>query len=196
VPNYVVRTQIPLQKGLSRTVDLSGELRIGYLGSFLETKGVRELILAFRQAGVANQRLILGGNDRNSYGKACRMAAAGDSRIQFRGHTNPDDFFRDIHLLVIPSLWKEPFPRVLVEAMSYALPVIASDSGGTKEGIRPGETGFIYRSQSELIALLRQAGENCSCLNKMRDAIIRQQSAVGTDESTEYARIYRDLLMS
>jgi glycosyltransferase involved in cell wall biosynthesis len=194
VPNYVVRTQMPLQKGLSRTVDVSNQLQIGCLGSFHETKGFKELILAFRKANMPNQRLILGGNDQNAYGRACRMAAAGDSRIQFLGQANPSDFFRDIHLLVIPSLWKEPYPRVLVEAMSYALPVIASDCGGTKEGILPGETGFIFSLQSELVALLQHVGENLACLNKMRDAIIDQQSSVETDESTEYARIYRELL--
>lgn len=194
VPNYVVRTVMPLQQGLGPAVDVSTPLRIGCLGSFLETKGIKELILAFRQADMPNQRLILGGDDQNDYGRACRMAAAGDRRIEFRGHTQPSDFFPDIHLLVIPSLWKEPYPRVLAEAMSYALPVIASDRGGTKEGIRQGETGFIFRSQSELVALLQQVGKDGDCLTKMREAIIAQQSSLETDESTEYARIYRELL--
>lgn len=196
VPSYVVRTRLPLQPRQIAKVGDSDRLRIGFFGSFVETKGIRELIQAFRMAGMPNQELVLGGDDRNEYGAVCRLAAAGDSRIQFLGHQSPSNFFPSIHVLVIPSVWKEPYPRVLAEAMSYGCPVIASDRGGTKEGILPGTTGFIYRSQSELVSLLGRLEANRRSLVEMREAIIAEQSVVDSDESAEYRRIYRRLTAS
>jgi len=46
--------------------------------------------------------------------------------------------------LVVPSLWYEGFPRVIVEAFACALPVIASRLGSIAEIIRDGETGLLF----------------------------------------------------
>lgn len=40
----------------------------------------------------------------------------------------------------------EPFGIVCVEAMATGLPVLVPDSGGVREAVRHGETGFVYRS--------------------------------------------------
>lgn len=45
-------------------------------------------------------------------------------------------------LFVLPSN-KEAFPLVVLEAMSHAKPVVATDCGGTWEMIAEGETGFV-----------------------------------------------------
>lgn len=45
-------------------------------------------------------------------------------------------------LLVLPS-WSEALPTVLIEASAAALPVVATDVGGSAEIVADGETGFI-----------------------------------------------------
>jgi glycosyltransferase involved in cell wall biosynthesis len=45
-------------------------------------------------------------------------------------------------LLVLPSL-AEPFGLVLLEAMALGKPVIATNAGGPREIVRPGETGLL-----------------------------------------------------
>lgn len=36
-------------------------------------------------------------------------------------------------MLVVPSLWNEPFGRVVIEAYSHHVPVFMSNNGGLKE---------------------------------------------------------------
>jgi L-malate glycosyltransferase len=68
-----------------------------------------------------------------------------DGRVRFTG------FRRDIleicaaaDLLLLCSD-NEPFGRVIIEAMSQSLPVVATDSGGVPEIVVHGKTGLLYR---------------------------------------------------
>ena len=64
------------------------------------------------------------------------------------GWCEPIDFYSKIDFLICPSLYNEPLPRVVYEAYSYGIPVIAADSGGTPEMVVNGATGFLYNSDS------------------------------------------------
>ena len=50
----------------------------------------------------------------------------------------------------------EGLGRVTAEAMFYGCPVLALDSGGTKDLIKNHETGDLFRSENECGALLQQ----------------------------------------
>ena len=45
--------------------------------------------------------------------------------------------------MVVPSIWKENFPLVVLEAMSHGLPVIASNIGGLSELVLHNKTGLL-----------------------------------------------------
>ena len=48
------------------------------------------------------------------------------------------------NVLVLSSRGWEGLPLTVLEAMASALPVIASDVGGTREAVQEGETGYLY----------------------------------------------------
>ena len=101
-------------------------------------------------------------------------------------------------IVVLPSLSKEGFGRVLVEAGAMSLPVVGSDIGGIGEVIVPDETGFIVAPGD--VAALRGALwsliENRELREKMgasgRARAQREFSQERMVAQTE--RVYRELL--
>jgi glycosyltransferase involved in cell wall biosynthesis len=126
-----------------------GQSRIfGYLGRISPEKGILPLISAFTQVSRDNEtlRLLIAGPAQDAeYASRVEEACAGmrDS-IAHLGETEVQSFFTQIDCLVVPSEWEEPFGRVVVEAFSCGVPVIASNRGGLAETVRNGINGFTY----------------------------------------------------
>ena len=53
--------------------------------------------------------------------------------------------YQNAAVVVIPSLWEEPFGLVAVEAMACGLPVVASRQGGLESIVVEAETGFLVK---------------------------------------------------
>ncbi|MCX5751751.1 MAG: glycosyltransferase family 4 protein [Candidatus Saganbacteria bacterium] len=51
-------------------------------------------------------------------------------------------------VLLVPSLWEEPFGRVITEAMACGIPVIANDVGGIREALN--SAGFLVKISEDL----------------------------------------------
>jgi glycosyltransferase involved in cell wall biosynthesis len=69
-------------------------------------------------------------------------------------------------VLVSPSLWPEPLSRVLLEAMSRGLPVVATAVGGTREAV--GDDGGVLVPPGDPIALAS------AVVRVLRDPLARQ----------------------
>ncbi len=69
-----------------------------------------------------------------------------DGRISLPGRAREDDVFREMasaHIFALSSLF-EGLPVVLMEAMTFRLPVVAPRIAGIPELVRDGENGFLY----------------------------------------------------
>lgn len=63
--------------------------------------------------------------------------------------------------VVLPSYYREGVPRILLEAAAMTIPVIAADSVGCRDAVKPGETGLLCEPrsvQSLAETILRFAG--------------------------------------
>jgi glycosyltransferase involved in cell wall biosynthesis len=113
-------------------------LRFGYLGQIRATKGVHVLIGAFAQGDQPlKAELHIAGHHDSEYAAQLRASSARHANIIWHGYVNAADFLSQIDVLVIPSLWNDTAPLVLLEALSAGRPVIGSRRGGVPEFITP-----------------------------------------------------------
>ncbi|NKQ12768.1 glycosyltransferase family 4 protein [Pseudomonas sp. SST3] len=119
----------------------SGLLRFGYIGTLSENKGVSWLIAQFQELSI-NATLEIAGRGKLDY-EAQLKAMADPAKVRLAGYQHPDDFMRNIDVLVVPSIWAEPFGLVAVEACARHLPVIATNMGGLPEIIQDNLNGLL-----------------------------------------------------
>ena len=66
-----------------------------------------------------------------------------EDRIFYTGFEHDmDKFYSSIDLLILPSQLPDPLPTVVLEAMQYGIPVVATAQGGALEMIAENETGI------------------------------------------------------
>ena len=71
-----------------------------------------------------------------------RAASFAPGVVRFAGwQTDVAPFFAAADVVVVPSLWNEPFCLVGVEALAAGVPVVAFDRGGIGDWLKPDETG-------------------------------------------------------
>lgn len=123
----------------------AGVVRVLYLGRVLPDKGVHTLVDACEIAAETMPvRLTVVGNSwpseegRAYYQRLQQKLAKGRCQGQFGEHVEDvRSLLAQADLLVLPSIWQEPFGRVLIEAMASGVPVIASRVGGIPEVLAP-----------------------------------------------------------
>lgn len=120
-----------------------------YVGRLSQEKGVSILIKAISIVVKNNPKiklLVIGdGNEKNNLIKLTKELGL-DKHITFLGkmkHKKLQMYYEQATVVIVPSLWNEPFGLVGVEAMSVGRPVIASRVGGIPEWLDDGKTGFL-----------------------------------------------------
>ena len=147
----------------------SGFRSIGFCGRFEDYKGGQVLlealpIVADRLSIPVRVTMAGDGSQRERWTSAARDVErlCPRVRIEFPGWLSPDDVqavYRSSDLIVMPSLWPEPFGLVGPEAAQYGAPTAAFAVGGIPEWLSDGENGHLA------------AGEFSPAL--LADAIIR-----------------------
>ena len=116
------------------------------LGRLVKIKGMHHLLRAFCSVKKNAKLKIIGDGPEMGNLKQLAYKYGLQSRVSFYGwikHDKLDDIFRQSDVVVVPSIWPEPFGIVGIEAMSYGKPVVASDVGGVSEWCKNGKTGFL-----------------------------------------------------
>ncbi|MFC3199360.1 glycosyltransferase family 4 protein [Parapedobacter deserti] len=143
-------------------------LTVGYIGTLSTVKGVAWLIHQFRQSGI-DGTLRIAGRGKEEDERYLNDLAEGDSRIVFAGYADPQHFYRNIDVLVVPSLWEEPLGMVAVEGLANNLPVIASNRGGLRETVKDGKNGILCDpSESDSLGrALRMVWQDVGLYNRL-----------------------------
>jgi glycosyltransferase involved in cell wall biosynthesis len=178
IPNFLDLSDEPPQP--------VGEVRDGFLyaGRLEDVKGVRELLEAFAGRPDGPRIRIMG---RGSLESLVTQYAAQAASIEYMGAGTQDDVRRELRTsqgLVLPSIWEENCPMILLEARNSGAAVIASDRGGLPEFIAHGKDGLICRAGD--VRELRAAIDRLACNpDEARHFGIVGQARVRTEHSAD-----------
>ena len=118
-----------------------------FAGALLKQKGLDVLLEAFKQLRIRlpEAKLIIAGR-RSEHYEQMAVALGIAEHVSFLGfveHRRMGEFFLKGDVFVMPSIWKEQFGLVGVEALAAGLPCVGSDIGGIPEWLVDGEHGFL-----------------------------------------------------
>lgn len=118
-----------------------------YFGRLIDEKGVDVLLNAAALA--RDVPLIVVGDGPDLEKLKNQAAAQGLSQVQFVGAKwgeELEQILRDCRFVVVPSLWHENFPYVILQSFAMGKPVIGSNRGGIPELVAHGERGLVYEA--------------------------------------------------
>ena len=141
-----------------------------YAGRLSKDKGIHHTIRAIKD--IDNIKLIIAGEKRNYYKKLKKLVEDLNlkEKVTFVGfieNNKINEYFSIADFIVHPCFFYEPLSRMLLEAASYGLPLIASNVGGNLEIIKDKKNGFIINNQTELKEKIVELIENKSLREKM-----------------------------
>ncbi|MDE6270755.1 MAG: glycosyltransferase family 4 protein [Muribaculaceae bacterium] len=146
VLNNIVDTPAVRREAVNR--ERSVPLRFVYLGYFLKEKGIFDLLeVMARNAGYFRGRatLVLGGRINEDKVKQFVSERGIGDIVDYRGWIDGDDkdaLMQESDVVMLPSYF-EGLPMSLLEAMTYGLPVIATNVGGIPEIVDDGANGLL-----------------------------------------------------
>lgn len=142
----------PLEPFQQKTA--SDALRIGFIGTLFEHKGVDLLIEAFqRLPDGANAVLKIYGDPTQFPEYVAELKAlagrpfANSANIEFCGsfpNARLGEVLQNLDVLVVPSRWYENTPLVIQSALATKTPLVATDLGGLSELIHEGRNGLLF----------------------------------------------------
>jgi len=149
-------------------------IRLAFIGSTTSYKGfplLKESLCELKKEGIDNWTLDVWGG---SIGKDIDC-----NNIIYRGKYSPEVLtavYEKMDLLIVPSICKETFSLIALEAISYGVPVLVSTNVGAKDIVNEYNSGFIFSPTKEtLYSKLRVILDNTDFLNIYNKEICAQK---------------------
>jgi glycosyltransferase involved in cell wall biosynthesis len=116
-----------------------------FAGRLSPEKGIRTLLAAWERLGPGIPLKIVGDGP---LARQVAETANRNPRVEWLGSQPLERVYSlmgGAAVILVPSLWYEGFPRVIVEAYAKGTPVVASDLGALAELAHDGRTGLRFR---------------------------------------------------
>ncbi len=126
-------------------------IKIGYIGSLATYKGyhlLKDTLCLLNKKGITNWTLQVWG------GKVGKDPLY--DFIEYKGEftsSEMENVFGQIDLLIVPSIWKETFSFITLEALSFGNPVLVSENVGAKDIVEFFDPYFIFPPNKEDLQL-------------------------------------------
>lgn len=174
---------------------------VAYLGRIDPPKGVEVLVEAYRRLGLGADegRLLVAGQPRGGtsqveldrHAAQLRAACPPPAGLWLGRQDDIVSLYRAADVVVLPSLWEEPFGRVLIEAMACGRPAVGSAVGGIPEilsgamsrfRVPPGDPGALA---AQLASLRGWQAREPGLQETLRDHVRRHFALAGAAAKVE-----------
>jgi len=125
-------------------------VKVAVVSRMIEPKGIAAAVEAARRAraGGAPVELDLYGNpdpaNRQSIAESTLRRWSAEPGIRWRGYTaDAAGVWRDHHIALFLSYYREGVPRTIVEAAAAGRPIVTTDITGCRDVVRNGREGFL-----------------------------------------------------
>lgn len=174
------------------------ERELVFVGRLVSDKGVDLLISALdllaRRGRHVRLTVVGDGPEREALHRQARASNLAD-RIEFVGHRTGSDLAATLNahrVLVVPSVWEEPFGVVVLEALACGCVPLVAHSGGLPEAV--GACGVVLaRTARESLAAALATGIDALLGDHEAIEHFRQQAAAHLERHTP-DRVARDYL--
>jgi glycosyltransferase involved in cell wall biosynthesis len=127
--------------------------QVAFVGRISPEKGLHVLIDAchrlLKLPGYEDVKLVVAGNGEGGYAAAVQARASTlPSHIHLLGEldeTRVRALLSESAVSVVPSLWYENLPNVMLESLAVGTPVIASDLGSMRDALEGTGAGLLFR---------------------------------------------------
>lgn len=146
------------------------KIRLTFIGSTDIYKGLPELkriLTSLDKQGALNWTLNIWGGELSN--------DEDYPNINYRGKYNSNqlkEVFRETDLLIVPSLCKETFSLITLEALSFGVPVLVSSNVGAKDIVCRYDSKFVYETGDNLREILYSVLQDVSILEKYNEKIV------------------------
>jgi len=149
----------PVEKHIYKSKKYDSRFKtIGVVAMLAPWKGIHNMIffaalykdklkeLGIEKINIYGKNIYKTVGEHNFYGDQIKALKSklGADMVNFYENKNPEEIFQEIDLLIHPSLEKEPFGRVILEAFRCKVPVLSTGLGGAGELVIHDQTGFIF----------------------------------------------------
>ncbi|SAL32315.1 glycosyltransferase [Caballeronia telluris] len=131
--------------------------RIGFIGRIDETKGIAPLLESVKRANVQDAELHIAGRDKGGVLPDLLRQYPGLT-VKHHGFMDREAFYGIVDLVVVTSMWDEPFGIVAIEPWEFGKPSIAFASGGLPE---------VYEGMPELVVPKGDTGALGALIQRM-----------------------------
>jgi glycosyltransferase involved in cell wall biosynthesis len=172
------------------------KITIGALSRIIPEKGLEYLVRSIKILQDQNLDIELkiagDGESKKELENLVRSLGLQD-KIEFLGWiSDKDDFFSKIDIFCLPSIYHETFGIVLIEAMKYNCPIIASDDVGPKSIINNEINGILVKRYplddfapqiaASIIKLANNPDLVANIIKNAQDDLIKNYSSLAAKE--------------
>jgi glycosyltransferase involved in cell wall biosynthesis len=164
-----------------------------FVGKLNALKGADWLPAILEKSGVALPLIVAGDGELRGDLARCKQ-------IEMRGWLSNAEtlaLLKNALALVFPARWAEPLARTLLEAQALGVPIVALNTGGTRDIIDNNFNGLLAENINEFSAQVRRVADDAALCARLSENAKRvaQEKFSASVVASELEKIYADVVV-